>query len=216
MGMAARTPADSAPHLVFRSRAVRIAAAVDLAVGVVVILVGVGLGVSGGTRDAVPLSVVIGLVGVALLVSGLSRATARMEISKTRVTWTWSFARQGVDLVDLDDAALVEKGAPAPGGAWAGFLGGGIAMVLVWWLFDVVSAFVTSEPGLGPVHLVVIKHVGGPVPVQPISTWSTRASHSGADEALAYLQAAIAASPRRGAATPEILRTDAWEQPGEH
>ncbi len=212
--MAARTGEDAAGHLVFRSRAVRIAGTVDLALGIVVVLAGVALGVSGGTHDAVPLGVVICILGAALLVSGLSRATARMEITETHLLWRWSFSMQKLALEDLDDAALVEKGSPASGAAWAGFLGGGFAAVIAWWLFDVVSAFFRSEPSLGSVELIVVKHYGGPVPVKPIGAWSTRASHSEANQALGSLKAAISSSSLRAPVTPDILRTDAWDRPG--
>jgi hypothetical protein len=212
--MAARREGEGAAHLVFRSRSVRIAGWVDLGVGLVVVLVGVGLGLSGGVRGSAPLGVAIGILGAVLVLSGLARATARIEISRAQLSWTWSFSRQTLALEDLDDAALVEKGSPASGGAWAGFLAGGLLWVAIWWLWDVLWAFVTSEPSLGPVELVVIKHVGGPVPVKPIGAWSTRASHSDADQALEYLRAAIVSSTRPPTATPDILRTDAWDQGG--
>ena len=86
----------------------------------------------------------------------------------------------------------------------------------VWWLFDVLSAFFKSEPSLGSVELVAIKHHGGPVPVKPIGAWSTRASHSEANQALQHLKAAIASSSHPAPVTPDILRTDAWDLPGEH
>ncbi len=211
--MAAPREGEAAAHLVFRSQAVRNAGWVDLAIGLAVVLAGVGLGLSGGVRGAAAFGVAAGVLGLALLVSGLARVTARMEISRTQVAWTWSFSRQSLALEDLDDAALVEKGAPASGAAWSGFLAGGLTWVGVWWLFDVVRGFVTSEPSLGPVELVVIKHVGGPVPIKPIGAWSTRASHSDANQALDYLRFAISSSPRPVAAMPDILRTDAWGRP---
>ena len=123
--MAARREAEAGAHLVFRSRAVRTAGWVDLAIGLVVVLVGAGLVLSGGIRSRIPLGVAAVIVGLALALSGLARATARIEISRTQLTWTWSFSRRSLALEDLDDAALVEKGSPASGAAWSGFLAGG-------------------------------------------------------------------------------------------
>ena len=216
MGMATPGQRDSTAHLVFRSRAVRMAGWCDLVLGTALVLGGIALGVVHGVRYAVPLGVTLAVLGVALFLSGLSRTTARMTVTRTQVRWTWSFATQELALEELDDAALVEKGAPASGAAWAGFLAGGLAGVLAWWLFDVAAAFVSSEPSLGPVELVAIRHYGAPVSIKPIGAWSSRASHSEANQALQYLQAAIAASPRHPRKELPILRTDDWEQPGGH
>ena len=155
------------------------------------------------------------MVGLIALLSGLSRMTARMEISKAQLTWTWSFSKQTLALEDIDDASLVVKGAPASGAAWSGFLGGGFFGVLAWWLFDVFWAFFKSEPSLGSVELIVIKHYGGPVPIKPIGAWSTKPSHSEAAEALDSLKTAIASSSRRQQKSSRILRTDAWDQSGD-
>lgn len=213
--MAAPSAGDAAARLVFRSRAVRIAGIVDLVLGIVALLAGVGMGLRGGNRNAIPLGLAIGVLGIIFILSGLGRVTARMVISRTHLTWTWSFSIHQLALEDLDDAALVEKGSPASGAAWAGFLGGGFAAVVVWWLFDVTWALFKSEPSLGSVELIAIKHYGGSISVKPIGAWSTRASHSEASQALQYLQTAIAASARRSPVTSELLLTDAWERPGE-
>ena len=213
--MAATKIGGSTAHLVFRSRAVRVVGIIDCAVGLIVVLTGSGLAVLGGMRNALPIGLAICVVGLILLFFGLSRMTARMEISKTHVTWTWSFSSQTLALEDLDDAALVSKGAPASGAAWAGFLGGGFDGVLVWWLFDAFGAFFNSEPSLGSVGLIAVKHYGGPVPIKPIGAWSTRSSQSEANQALHCLKTAIASSSRREQDVARILRTDAWEQLGD-
>src|SRR5665213_2425916 len=196
VAMAATSIEGATAHLVFRSRAARVAGIIDFVVGLIVVLAGSGLAVQGGNRNALPLGLAICLVGLIVLLSGLSRMTARMEISKTHLTWTWSFSKQTLALEDLDDAALVVKGAPASGAAWAGFLGGGFVGVLAWWLFDLCWAFFNSEPSLGSVELIAVKHYGGPVPIKPIGAWSTRPSHSEAAQALDSLKTAIASSSR--------------------
>ena len=215
--MAGTATRSTAAPLVFRSRAVWVAGIIDVVVGTAVVLAGLGIASMGevhgvhGVRKTLPLGLAICIVGLVPLMSGLSRINARIEITPTHVMWTWSFSRQALALEDLDDAALVEKGAPASGAAWAGFLGGGFGGVLAWWLFDVACAFFNTEPSLGSVELVVIKHYGGPVSVKPIGAWSTRPSHSQANEALHYLKAAIAASPRHRPKAATVLRVDAWD-----
>jgi hypothetical protein len=156
----------------------------------------------------------IAVVALIVILTGLGQMTARLEITGTSVAWTWYFSRHEVPLAELEDAALVEKGSPASGASWAGFLGGGFPSVLVWWLGEGVVAFVSSEPTLGPRDLVVIRHHGGPTEIKPISAWSTRSSHSQANEALHAVQAAIAAAnPQSGG--PRILRHDAWDPAGD-
>jgi hypothetical protein len=214
--MAGTVHQQSEPHLTFRSRSVRIAGAVDLGIGIALVLAGTGYALVGGRSAAVPVGIALGVLGVILGVTGLGRITARMEITRSHVVWTWSFSRSQLPFDDLDDAALVEKGAPASGGAWAGFLGGGITWVVAWWLFDVARAFVSSEPTLGPLELVAIRHYGGPVSIKPIGAWSTHDSHSQARQALGHLQAAIHASSHRAPVVPDILRTDQWEHRPDH
>ena len=185
---------------------------VDFVAGLLIVLAASGLAVRGGNRNSLPLGIAVGLVGLIVLLTGLSRMTARMEIGKSHLTWVWSFSKQTLALEDLDDAALVVKGAPSSGSAWAGFLGGGFVGVLAWSLFDRCWRFVSSEPSLGSVELIVVKHYGGPVPIKPIGAWSTRPSHSEAAQALDSLRTAIASSTRRQPVVSRILRTDAWEQ----
>jgi len=201
--MATTGTGTAAAHLVFRSRAVRVAGLVELAAGAVIVLAGIGLASLGGIRDALPIGLVMTVLGAVLIVSGLGRATARMDITRTHLTWTWSFSRHELALEDLNDAALVEKGAPASGAEWSGFLGRGIVAVagwwLVaggWWLYETAWAQFMSEPSLGNAELVWIEHHGGPVSVKPIGAWTTSDSHSEANRALGSLQAAIAASAR--------------------
>ena len=156
----------------------------------------------------------LSVVALILLLTGFGRITARMEISGSIVAWTWAFSRFTVALSDLEDAELVEKGSPASGGSWAGFLGGGVVAAAAWWVVGLAAAFLRSGPSLGPLDLVVIKRHGGAVEVQPISAWSTRSSRSQADEALHAVRAAIAASARRRPPEPpplSMIRHDAWD-----
>ena len=98
-------PHGTGPHLTFRSRAVRVAGVVDLVVGVVLVAGGVAVALP---AHRLPGGLAVGVLGVLLVLSGLSRTTARMELTRTRVTWYWSFSWSHLDLADLDDAALVE------------------------------------------------------------------------------------------------------------
>jgi len=208
--MVSSSRADSPTHRVFRSRAVVVVGVVQSVVGLVLGTAGVVFASLGGPPRALPLGLVICVLGLLLLVTGFARMNARMELGPTEVTWTWSFSRQRLALDDVVDCALVEKGSPASGGAWSGFLGGGLVMVLVWWLVDVAAAFARSEPSLGSLELVAVKRYGGPVPIRPISAWSTPASRSQANQALQALQAARHVAPRRAPQELPILRHDAW------
>jgi hypothetical protein len=164
-----------------------------------------------GNREALPLGLAISVVGLTVLLTGLGRMTARLEVTETSVDWTWALSKHEVPLIELEDAALVEKGSPASGASWAGFLGGGFLSVLVWWLVELVASFVTGEPSLGAFDLVVVKQHGAPIEVKTISSWSTSHSHSQANEALQVVKAAIASTPRQVPQSPGILRHDAWE-----
>jgi len=92
-----------------------------------------------------------------------------------------------------------------------GSSGGGFLAALAWWLVELASAIVASEPTLGPLELVLVKHHGAPVEIEPISAWSTRSSRSQAGEALQALKTAIASSPRRSSARLPILQHDTWD-----
>jgi hypothetical protein len=199
------------PSKVFRSRAVLLAGTLDFTLGIAVLASGLTLMVGRRDGDALPLGLAICVVALILLFTGLGRLTARLEITDTTVRWRWGFARHAVALVDLDDADLVEKGSPASGNSWAGFLGGGFLAAFAWWFVELVSAFLASEPTLGPLELVLIKHHGAPVEIEPISAWSTRSSRSQANEALQTLKAAIASSPRRSPQRLPILQHDTWD-----
>ena len=200
---------------VFRARAVSAAGFVDLIVGGLVLIVGVGLAAGRGDRDALPLGLVLCVVGLLLVLTGLGRMTARLEVTATSVAWTWAFSRHELPLSALDDAALVEKGSPTSGASWAGFLGGGFIGAVVWWLVEAVAVFVSSEPSTGSFDLVLIKHHGAPVEVKPISSWSTRSSHSQADGALQAVRGAIRSSASTSPQHLRILQHDAWETPRE-
>ena len=196
---------------VFRTRAVVVAGIVDLLLGVGIVATGLALLAWWGNRGAVPVGLAVSLVGLLLLLNGFGRVSARLEITDTSLDWRWGVSRHSVALVDLQDAALVEKGAPAPGASWAGLPGGGLYMVLVWWLASLVGAFVRSEPSLGPLDLVVIKHVGAPQEIKVISAWSTRNSHSQANEALDAVKRAIGSTGHQAERHLGILQHDAWE-----
>ncbi len=197
----------------FRLRAVVVAGMIYSTIGIAGLVVGSSLVAWRGNRDALPLGLFISVVGLCLCLTGLGRVTARMEVTETCVAWTWAFSRHEVPFTELEDAALVEKGSPASGASWAGFLGGGFISSMVWWLVELVSDVVTSEPSLGAYDLVLIRHHGASSEVKPISAWSTRSSHSQANEALEVVRAAIASSPGRAPEGPRILRHDAWDPP---
>jgi hypothetical protein len=194
--MAGTAGDDPTGRQVFRSRAVSVAGIVDVVAGGCVLIVGLVVVIGRANRDALPLGVAISVVGLILALTGLGRMAARLEVTATTVVWTWAFSRHELPLSELEDAALVEKGSPASGASWAGFLGGGFLGVLAWWLVELVAAFVSSEPSIGAYDLVVYKHHGAPVEMKPISSWSTRSSHSQADQALQAVRAAITASAR--------------------
>ena len=201
----------SARRHVLRTRAVLVAGVVDFTVGIAVLVTGLGLVAWRGTRDALPLGLAIFVAGLILVLTGLGRMTARLEITHSCVVWTWAFSRHEVPLTELEDAALVEKGSPASGASWAGFLGGGFLSALAWWFVELVAAFVGSEPSLGALDLVLIKHHGTPLEIKAVSSWSTRHSHSQANEALQAVKTAIISSQHRAPQGPRILRHDAWE-----
>jgi hypothetical protein len=203
---------------VFRTRAVVVAGLGDVGAGTAIVAAGIWLASWQGGRDGLPLGLALMVVGTFTLLTGTARVTARVELSETQVTWRWSFARFRVPLADLEDAALVEKGSPASGSSWAGFLGGGLFGVLALWVIDLAAGFLSSEPTLGPLELMVIKHHGGAVAVKPISAWSTRNSHSEANNAVRAIKKAIDSSARREpspARQPAALRHDAWDVPGD-
>ena len=203
---------------VFRTRAVIVAGLVDILFGSAMLFIGVGLAAVRGSRDALPFGLALSVVALITLLTGLGRMTARMELSETSVAWTWTFSRFEVALSDLADAELVEKGSPASGASWAGFLGGGLIVAAAWWIVELAAAFVRSGPSLGPLELVVIKRHGGAAEVRPISAWSTHASRSQANAALHAVRTAIAASARRrppGPPPPSMIRHDAWDPPAE-
>ena len=199
---------------VFRTRAVRVAGLVDVILGSTLLAVGASFVAWRSGHNGLPIGLAIAIVALTILIVGLGRVTARLELTSTEVRWKWTFSGFRAALTELDDADLVEKGSPASGASWAGFLGGGFYGVFIWWVLELVVAFFTSEPSLGPLELVVIKHHGGAVAVPPISAWSTRSSHSEANEAVRAIKAAISASAGRSpTATPPsaVLRYDAWD-----
>jgi hypothetical protein len=212
--MAYVTEGGSDEVQVFRTRAVRVAGLVDVTLGTTLLAVGAFF-VGWRTRhNGLPIGLAMAVVALTILIIGLGRMTARLELTSSEVRWKWTFSRFSVALTDLDDADLVEKGSPASGASWAGFLGGGFYGVFVWWFLELAVAFFTSEPSLGPLELVVIKHHGGAVAVPPISAWSTRTSHSEANEAVRAIKAAVSATTGRlpnSAPRPAVLRYDAWD-----
>ena len=201
-------------RLVFRTRAVLVAGLVDVVLGSVLLATGAGLSAWGGRRYGLPVGLTLSVVALIILLSGVGRVTSRFELSATQVTWRWTFSKSAVKLVDLEDADLVEKGSPGSGASWAGFLAGGLFGMAVWWLLDLAVAFLSSEPSLGPLELVLIKRHGGAVAVKPISAWSTRSSHSQAGDAVRAIKQAISASADRvSPPAPPLaaLRYDEWD-----
>ena len=202
---------------VFRSRAVVVAGTVDVVIGLVALGIGADLAGGHADRSALPFGLLLVLIGGFLAIGGVGRVSARLELCSDRVRWRWYFAWHEILLGDLDDAALVEKGSPASGASWAGFLGGGFISVLIWWFGERVYAVLSSEPSLGRVELVLTKRHSAPVEVRPISAWSTRSSHSKANQALAAIKAAIVAcdstaSTEQPAQSWQLLH-DEWESP---
>ena len=124
--------------------------------------------------------------------------------------WRWYFAWHEVELGELEDAALVEKGSRASGASWSGFLGGGFVSVFIWWIGELVWSVFSNEPSIGRVELVVIPRHGSPVEVRPISAWSTRSSHSQANQALDAVKSAIVAGAPAPAQNWQLLH-DQWE-----
>jgi hypothetical protein len=180
------------------------------AIGFAVLGFGVVVAATLRGGSALPLGLAIGVSGLLFLLSGLGRMTARMEITGTRVVWTWSFSRHEVSIDDLVDAALVEKGSPVSGGSMAGLLGAGLTGVAALWLYDSLTAVARSAPTLGTVELVLIKRYGGPVEITPISAWSTPSAMAQANEALVAVQTAIDGSDRPKTRRLPILRNDNW------
>jgi hypothetical protein len=212
----AEAPTDNQRTGVFRTRAVLVAGVLDFTFGIAILIVGLVLIVERENRDALPLGLAISVVGVIILLTGLGRMTSRLEVTDTSVSWTWGFSRHDVAFRELEDADLVEKGAPASGASWAGFLGGGFLAVLALWLVELVTAVMSSEPTLGPLDLVVIKHHGDPVEIKPISAWSTRSSHTQANLALQAVKTGIASSSSRSPQRLPILQHDEWDTSKEH
>ena len=214
MGMAHSAERVPATIRSYRSRAVLVAGCVDLAVGLCALLVGIDLAASSSSGSARPVGLAICILSVVLIGSGVGRMRARIELEPTTPRWTWAFSTHELPLDGLMDAALIEKGAPASGAAWAGFPGGGFPVVLAWWLVDTVSSVVRSGPSLGSLELVVISRHGGPVAIPAISAWSTPSAHARVDQVLESVQAAISSSARTTPPGPPSLLHDDWEQPG--
>ena len=161
------------PARTFRTRAVYVAGAVGVTIGVAVLIVGVALTALQSNRNSLPLGLVVCLIGLILLLDGLGRMMSRLEVRGDRMTWTWGFSRHEVLTTDLEDAALVEKGSPFSGASWAGFLGAGLLRVFVWWLSEVIVRFFSTEPSIGSLDLVLMRRHGAPIEVKSISAWST-------------------------------------------
>jgi hypothetical protein len=195
----------------FRSRAVVVSGVVDMVIGVGAL--GIGASVAAGTtKNALPLALLLLLVGAYLVISGLGRVTARLEVCSDRVRWRWSFSWHELELRELEDAALVEKGSPASGASWSGYLAGGFTWVFIWWIGELVYSVFSNEPSLGPVELVLIPRHGTPEEVRPITAWSSRQSHSQAKKALDAVRSAIMITAPAPAQNWHLLH-DEWESP---
>lgn len=200
MAAATGTHPDGRPPIAvrtFRTRAVLVSTVVDLVIGLLVVGAGVVVGLRVAAPRGLPLALAVGLLGLLSVAAGLGRINARLEIHPTALESTWGFARHRLALADLSGAALVEKGRPAPGGAWERFIGGGFFGVLVWWLVGLVASFAHTEPSAGSHDLVVVKHHGAPVQIRAIGTWSIRGASDQAAAALHEVESAISAHRER-------------------
>ena len=198
---------------VFRSRAVVIAGIADVVLGVCLVGAGAVVASRNAGRGALSLAVILVALGAMGLMSGIGRAACRLEIQADRVRWRWSYGWHEVALRDLEGAALVEKGSPASGAAWSGFLGGSFTGVLLWWLAELAYSVFSNEPMLGPLDLVLMQQHGEPIEVKAISSWSSRVSQSEANQALDALRTVIHTSAPPTVQSRQLLH-DAWETPG--
>lgn len=190
---AAQSPTTGTFHV----GSIRSVGMVGLVVATAVLAAGTGMAAMVHQRWALPIGIAVAVVGLLIGVSSLGRATARLEVHVGHLRWRWGLAAHTVDLGDLEDAALVEKGSPASGSAWAGFLAGGVDWVFFWWFFDWATGLLRSDPVAGTSVLVVVKRYGGPVPIPAIGGWPSGKSQRECSEALLVVQSAIRAASAR-------------------
>lgn len=95
--------------IAFRTRAVVVAGAADLVLGLTVLALAGIL----GRRDPA-LAAAVGVVGLLGLYAAAGRLAARVEVRPDRVVWTWDFTRREVPYDEVVDVAL-ERSGPAPG-----------------------------------------------------------------------------------------------------
>jgi len=188
---------QSATTGTFHVGSVRTVGIVGLVIGAAIFGAGMGMAVVLHQRWALPIGIAVGILGLLIGISSLGRVTSTLEVHFDHISWRWGLATHALDLDDLVDASLVEKGSPSSGSSWAGFLAGGIDWVFLWWFFDWATALFRSDPVAGTSVLVVVKRYGGPVPIPAISGWSSGQSHRESSEALFVVQSAIRAASAR-------------------
>jgi len=137
------------------------------------------------------LGVAMVLAGAVLVLTGTSRASARLEVHHDRLAWTWLFSRHELPYGNLVQAALVEPGSPASGGAWATLPYGGLTAVGTSALLDLLGSVVNAGPTLGSSTLEVIPKYGAPVRIPAIGTFSSRPQSTRAFAVQQTLQFAI-------------------------
>jgi hypothetical protein len=179
-----------------------VSGAVLVGLGVVVVGAAVVVALTVRRPAGLPLGLAVGCVGAYLIVGGAGRLASWLEVGPGAIRWAWSFSRHEIPVTALVDAALVEKGSPASGGAWGGFLGGGLDGVIAWWLLGVAGSVSRRSPTLGSRVLVVIRHHGGRVEIPVIGSRGTDAGQSEAAVALAAVQGAIRAGQVRATGRP--------------
>ena len=95
--------------ITFRTRAVVVAGAADLVLGLTVLALAGSL----GPRDPA-LAAAMGVVGLLGVYAAAGRLAARVEVRPDRVVWRWEFTRREVPYDEVVDVALARSG-PAPG-----------------------------------------------------------------------------------------------------
>jgi hypothetical protein len=176
----------------FRTRTVYLSGLIDALFGMILVASGIGVDLAVVGPKGLPIGLTIGALGALAVATGVGRMMAKLEVHETSLVWTWWFSKHELSLAELIDAALVEKGAPVPGGGSGGFIGGGIDAVIAYWLVSLAASVFRTSPTMGTRCLIVIKRHGPRVPILAIGTWRLHDGHSQAADALDAVQHAIA------------------------